>query len=249
MDEMQLIKKLELLKETRPNAEWASLAKREIMGKVFEAEAPRATFASVLNAVGSVFETPRVFAPALAGLIVAVFGFALITAQTVPGDRLYSLKNSWDDFRISTMSPAERAVAQVERADQKLSELDKITEASENQGKLAAGIAEVQKALVVASKELAKLPESQKAELVTNIVSKISKIEKTTNAAIMDEKNEDYQEFYKFLAESEIKELDANVKSLTIAQLNLLAEAKESFAVADYAKAVEIIYQIQPGAK
>jgi len=145
------------------------------------------------------------------------------------------------------MSPEERAVAQVARADQKLSELDKMSGTGENQGKLAAGIAEVKKALVVASRELSKLPESQKAELVTNIVSKISKIEKTTNAAIMDEENGDYQEFYKFLAESEIKELDANVKSLTIAQLHLLAEAKESFAVEDYARAVEIIHQIQPG--
>lgn len=247
MDEMQLIKKLESLKETKPSAEWASFAKREIIGKVFEKEATTATFASILNTIGSAFETPRVFAPVLAGMIVFVFGFALITAQTVPGDGLYSLKSSYEEMRISMMSPEERAVAQVERADQKLNELDKISGTGENQGKLAAGIAEVKKALVVASKELSKIPEGQKAELVTNIVSKISKIEKTTNAAIMDDGNGDYQEFYKFLAESEIKELDANVKSLTAAQLHLLAEAKESFAVEDYMRAVEIIYQIQPG--
>jgi hypothetical protein len=147
------------------------------------------------------------------------------------------------------LSPEQQAVAQVKRADRKLSELDKIAEGSENQGKLAAGIAEVQKALVVASKELAKLPEGQKAELVTNIVSKITKIEKTTNAAIMNEKSEGYQEFYKFLAESEINELEANVKNLTRAQLNLLAKAIESFGNNDYSKALELLHQIQPETK
>lgn len=250
MEEIQLIKKLESLKSTKPSAQWASFAKREIMSRQFEKEASGATLASVINAVGSIFETPKVFAPVLAGTIVAVFGFALITAQTVPGDGLYSLKSAYEEVAISLLSPEQRAVAQVERADKKLSELDKMAEASENQGKLAAGIAEVQKALVAASKELAKLPEGQKAELVTNIVSKITKIEKTTNAAIMNEENEEnYQEFYKFLAESEIKELEANIKNLTSAQLDLLAEAMESFANDDYAGALEIIYQIQPETK
>jgi hypothetical protein len=249
MEEIQLIKKLESMKSTKPSAEWASFAKREIISKQFEKEGSTATFVSIVNAIGSIFETPRVFAPVLAGLIVFVFGFALITAQTVPGDGLYSLKNAYDEVRISMLSPEQQAVAQVKRADRKLSELDKIAEGSENQGKLAAGIAEVQKALVVASKELAKLPEGQKAELVTNIVSKITKIEKTTNAAIMNEKSEGYQEFYKFLAESEINELEANVKNLTRAQLNLLAKAIESFGNNDYSKALELLHQIQPETK
>jgi len=247
MEEIQLIKKLESLKGTKPNNEWVSLVKRDIIGKQFEREST-VTFSTIINAVGSVFETPRIFAPALATMLVAVFGFALVTAQnTLPGDGLYSLKQAYEEVGISMMSPEEKAIAQVEQFDKRLSELDKITEESENQGKkLAAGIVEVQKALVVASKQLSKLPEGQKTELVNNIVSKIAKIEKTTNASIVDSENKDYQEFYKFLAESEIKEFEANAENLTSAQLNLLAQAKESFDISEYIQAVEILYQIQP---
>jgi len=247
MEEIQLIKKLESLKGTKPNNEWVSLVKRDIIAKQFERESSVA-FNNIINAIGSVFETPRVFAPVLASMLVGVFGFALITAQnTVPGDGLYSLKQAYEEARISVMSPEDKAIAQVEQFDKRLSELDKITEESENQGKkLAAGIVEVQKALVVASKQLSKLPEDQKTELVNNIVSKINKIEKTTNAAIVDNESEGYQEFYKFLAESEIKELEANAKNLTVKQLNLLSQAKESFDISDYARAVEFLYQIQP---
>lgn len=241
-----MIKKLESLKATKPNNEWVSLVKRDIVLKQFERQST-VTFNTIINAVGSVFETPKVFAPVLSVAIVAVFGFALITAQnTLPGDGLYSLKQAYEEARISMLSPKDKAIAQVEQFDKRLSELDKITEESENQGKkLAAGIVEVQKALVVASKQLPNLPGEKKA-LVNNIVSKINKIEKTTNAAIVDDKSDDYQEFYKFLAESEIKELEANAKNLTSKQLNLLSHAKESFDVSNYADAVEILYQIQP---
>jgi len=248
MEEIQLIKKLESLKGTKPNTEWVSFAKRDIIGKQFEKETTTAVFASILNTIGSAFETPKVMIPVLASLIVAVFGFALVTSQnTVPGDGLYSLKQAYEQARISFMSPEDRAVAQVEQADQRLSELDKITEESQNQGKkLAAGIVEVQKALVVASKQLSNLPEKQKAELVGNIVSKINKIEKITNAAIMSNNSEDYQAFYKSLAQSEIKDFESNVKNLTANQKNLLTQAEESFKISDYANAVELLHQIQP---
>jgi len=247
MEEIQLIKKLESLKGTKPNTEWVSLAKGRILSRQFEKESNMAVFASILNTIGSVFETPRVLVPILSALIVGVFGFALITAQTLPGDGLYSLKQAYETARISLLSPEAKAVAQMEQADKRLNELDKMAEGGENQGKkLAAGIVEVQKALVVASKQLSKLPEDQKAGLVENIISKISKIEKTTNASIIDNKSEDYQALYKFLAFNQIKEFEANVKNLTDNQLVLLKQAEESFKVSDYVKAVEVLYQIQP---
>ena len=235
------------MKAVRPNAQWVAFSKKNIMTKQFEEPATVATFASILNTIGHAFETPKVLTPVLSGLIVAVFGFSIITAQTLPGDGLYSLKQTIETVRISLLSPEAQAIAKVEQADNRLTELDKISKESENQGKkLAAGIVEVQKALTVASTQLSKLPENQKAELVQNIVSKISKIEKTTNASIMDNESEDYQTFYKILAESQIKEFEANINNLTAEQKSLLKSAKESFDVSDYSKAVETLYQIQP---
>lgn len=249
MEEIQLIKKLESLKGTKPNTGWVSLAKGQILSRQFEKETNMVTFASILNTIGSAFGTPRVLVPVLSSLIVGVFGFALITAQnTLPGDGLYSLKQACETATISFLSPENKAVAQLDQVDKRLTELDKITEGSENQGKkLAAGIVEVQKALVIASKQLSKLPENQKAELVGNIVSKISKIEKTTNASIMNNESEDGQAIYKFYALNLIKELETNAKNLTENQLALLNQAEESFTVSDYVKSVEILYQIQPG--
>lgn len=247
MEEIKVIKNLEAMKSVKPSSEWVSFAKGNIMTKRFEEAETVTTFASILNTVGHVFETPKVLMPVLSSLIVAVFGFSIITAQTLPGDSLYSLKQVAESIRISLLSPEAQAVAKVEQADTRLSELDKISKESENQGKkLAAGIVEVQKALSVASTQLEKLPENQKAELVQNIVSKISQIEKTTNASIMSNKSEDYQTFYKILAESEIKEFEANINNLTASQKSLLEQAKESFDVSHYNEAVEILYQIQP---
>lgn len=237
------------MKSVKPNSQWVSFAKKNIMMKQFEESVEtRATFASIFNTIGHAFETPKVLMPVLSGLIVAVFGIAIVTSQdTLPGDNLYSLKQVYETARISMLSPEAQAVAKVEQADTRLTELDKISKESENQGKkLAAGIVEVQKALSVASAELSKLPESQKAELVQNIVSKISKIEKTTNASIMDNESEDYQTFYKILAESEIKEFEANINNLTAAQKSLLKHAKESFDVSAYSTAIEMLHQIQP---
>jgi hypothetical protein len=247
MEEIKVIKNLEAMRAVKPNAQWVAFSKKNIMTKQFEEPATVATFASIFNTIGHAFETPKVLTPVLSGLIVAVFGFSIITAQTLPGDGLYSLKQTIETVRISLLSPEAQAIAKVEQADNRLTELDKISKESENQGKkLAAGIVEVQKALTVASTQLSKLPESQKAELVQNIVSKISKIEKTTNASIMDNASEDYQTFYKILAESQIKEFEANINNLTVEQKSLLKSAKESFDVSDYSKAVETLYQIQP---
>jgi len=247
MEEIKVIKNLEAMKAVRPNSQWVAFSKKNIMTKQFEETATVATFASIFNTIGHAFETPKVLTPVLSGLIVAVFGFSIITAQTLPGDGLYSLKQTFETVRISLLSPEAQAIAKVEQADNRLTELDKISKESENQGKkLAAGIVEVQKALTVASTQLSKLPENQKAELVQNIVSKISKIEKTTNASIMDNESEDYQTFYKILAESQIKEFEANINNLTAEQKSLLKSAKESFDVSDYSKAVETLYQIQP---
>lgn len=247
---MKLIKQLESLKQVKPNSNWVALSKGNILSKQFETQGVTSTFASIFSTIGHAFETPRILAPVLASLIVSVFGVALITAQSenaVPGENLYSLKQAVENIQMSFLSPSDMAVAKVGQLDKRLAELDKITKASENQGKkLVAGIAEAQKALSVASKELSKLPETQKAELIGSIVSKIEKIEKTTNAAIMENNSEDYQAFYKFLALSEIKDLEANEKNLTETQQALLIQARESFDLGKYIEAVETIYKIQP---
>lgn len=245
MEEIKLIKKLESLKELKPSENWVFCAKGNILANQFEKDAS-VSFASVFNYL---FSSSRVMVPALCSVITLVFGFGVYTAaaNSMPGDRLYAVKHAIENVKMSMKSGVAQSVAKVNQAEQRLTDLDNITKQSENQGnRLAAGISEVQKALSVASKELKNIPESQKAGLVENIVSKISKIEKTTNASIIDNESSDYQEIYKLFIESEIKELTNNENNLTDEQKDLLSQAKESFDVHDYNKAVELIYQIQP---
>ncbi|MDD4074391.1 MAG: hypothetical protein PHU17_02640, partial [Candidatus Pacebacteria bacterium] len=63
MDEMKLIKKLELLKEIKPNAEWVAFSKREIVSQYFEKEETTSILTTFVNTVAKAFETPKVFAP------------------------------------------------------------------------------------------------------------------------------------------------------------------------------------------
>ena len=107
------------MRAIKPNSQWVSFSKRNIMTKQFtETVAPAATFASIFNTIGHAFETPKVLMPVLSSLIVAVFGFAIVTSQALPGDGFYSLKQAYETTRISLLSPEAQAIAKVLQADQ-----------------------------------------------------------------------------------------------------------------------------------
>jgi hypothetical protein len=248
MDELNLIKKLESLKEIKPNNDWVVFTKREVLSKQFEKEEILFSFESLINKIAYVFETPKVLAPVLSGLIVAVFGFAIITAQgTNPGDNLYSIKKTCDQMKMSFMTPEEQTVARVKQVDQILVQLDKISKAGENKNrKLEASIVnEAREALTVVSK----LSEDKKVELAQRVISGVSKFEGTSNASLISDDNEDYQtlrDIYKLSVEGEIKNLESNENNLNEKQLSLLEIAKENFLIGNYLEAMETIYQIQP---
>ena len=103
---------------------------------------------------------------------------------------------------------------------------------------------EVKKAISVASKEITRVPEDQQADLVSKLVSKVNEVEKTTNASIMDSESEEI--IYSVFIKSEIKEFESNKDNLTESQLELLNNAKEYFALGDYASAMSSLYSIQP---
>jgi hypothetical protein len=245
MDEMKLIKKLELLKEVKPNTEWVAFSKREIVSQYFEKEETVSILTTFVSTVAKAFETPKVFAPVLSAMIVAVFGFALVSSQsTMPGDNLYSLKKAYDGVVMSFLSSEDAAVAKVKYADAVLAQLDKITKEGENSVRnIEASVEEAKKAIVVASREISKVPDSQKAELAGQLVSRLSEVEESTNASIMDNGSEN---IYSIFIESEIDRLETNQINLTSEQLDLLNQAKESFAISDYISAMDYIYQIQP---
>jgi hypothetical protein len=239
MDEFTLIKKLESLKSIKPDSKWASFNKQSILSQEFD----KKTF-SLLDYLRQPKLVPA-FASFLMLFAITPFFFA---QDALPGESLYKFKKIGELIKYNFItSNEEKSIVQLEQVQSRLSELDKITEQSENQGKkLAAGIKETKQAISKATQELASVPEYKKAELVEKIVTQITAIEKKTNAAIMDSDEKEYQELYNFFVENEIKELELRQESLSEDQKEILLKVKELFEQGKYSEALEMIYQIQP---
>lgn len=246
MEEIKIIKKLESLKETKPNNEWVAFAKRDILSKEFVKEETTSTFATFISTCSHIFETPKVLAPVLSGMVVAVFGFAIISSQnTMPGDNLYSLKKAYDQVATSFLPADMQAVARIKQADKLLAQLDNISKSNDTVNRnIEVTTEETKKAISVASREITRVPEEQQAGLVSQLVSGVSKVERTTNASIMDSESEEI--IYSVFIKSEIKEFEENKDNLTESQLELLNNAKEYFAINDYTSAMTALYSIQP---
>ncbi len=236
MDEFTLIKRLESLKTIKPDRDWACSVKSQILNQEFE-QKPSFSF---------IFSQKRlVQAFASVAIVLAIMPFAF-AKDALPGELLYGFKKVNESIKYAfIVSEDQKSVAQLET---RLNELDKISaEPGQNQGKkLAAGIKETKQALSKASQELAKVPESQRAELVTKIVNQISAIEEKTNAAIITTEEKEYQDIYKFFIANEIKEIEAREANLNQEQKDSLSKAKELFDQEKYSEAMELLYQIQP---
>jgi hypothetical protein len=251
MDEFTLGKKIGTLRQIKPNAEWAALAKSQIVQITFEKDT-RPSFGSIASNVFTYIRQPQL-ATAFASFALFVMGsvsFAAIAAKdAVPGEPLYAVKQAEESLKMAmTTSSQQKSIAQIEQASTRLDELDKVSKQSENQEKKLAAITETKKAVTKAAQEIATLPAEEQASLMGQLVSKIQAVEKNTNAAIMDDSEPSYESIYKFLADSEIKELESNAKNLTTNQKRLLSTAKGLFDVQKYSEALDKLYQIQPNA-
>ena len=235
MDEFTLIKKLESLKTVKPSENWVSLSKVKILSQEFDNQS-----FSLL----SYFKQPRLVSAFASFLLLFSITPFIFAQNALPGERLYGLKKAGETIKYAFEQ--DKSAVQLEKVQSRLVELDRITEQSENQGyKLAAGIKETKQAVNKATKELSKIPESQKAAMAEKIITQITAIEKKTNAAIMDT-DKDYQDLYKFYVENEIKEFEQNQENLNEEQLELFLKAKELIEQEKYSEALEKILEIQP---
>ncbi len=192
----------------------------------------------------SYFKQPRLVSAFASFLLLFSITPFIFAQNALPGERLYGLKKAGETIKYAFEQ--DKSAVQLEKVQSRLVELDRITEQSENQGyKLAAGIKETKQAVNKATKELSKIPESQKAAMAEKIITQITAIEKKTNAAIMDT-DKDYQDLYKFYVENEIKEFEQNQENLNEEQLELFLKAKELIEQEKYSEALEKILEIQP---
>jgi len=248
IDEFNLIKKLQKMQSVKPSQEWVDFNKSQIINKEFEKK-QSASFQEIISSVRSLVSFPKLATiyTAITMIVFSGFGIVIASKNSVPGDALYIVKQAEEKIKIAMIvSPEQKTAAQIAQVSARLEELDIVSKQADNQEKKIAALNETKKAVVRATKEIAGLSKNEQASLISALAGKIQEVEKTANAVIMEKENPNFESIYKFLAESEIKEFEANEKNLTEKQKSLLDQAKEFFEVNKYSEALDLLYQIQP---
>lgn len=238
MEEYKIIKTLESFKKTEPNQNWAGFSKKEIISKSFNRKSFSFSEMYVLFR-SSIGDSSRLAIGASCSVVLTAFLIAGIAFNN----------HGVIDNPIATkpLSPEEKLLAAIKSTDIDLSRIP----LSDNAGETVAVQdikVEARKALANASEQLKSLPDTQKVAFADNVVSKVKALEKNTNAVIMDEYEDRtaIQEFYKVIAENEIKEMKNIIDSLNEEQKGFLDRAKSLFEQENYDKSLEELYKIKP---
>jgi len=238
MEEYKIIKTLESFKKTEPNQNWAGFSKKEIISKSFNRKSFSFSEMYVLFR-SSIGDSSR--------LAIGASCSVILTAFLIAGIAFNDHGSSVDPIATKPLSPEERLLAAIKSTD---IDLSRIPLSDNGEEKVAAQDIKVEarKALANASEQLKSLPDTQKVAFADNVVSKVKALEKNTNAVIMDEYEDKtaIQEFYKVIAENEIKEIEDIFDSLTEEQKGFLDKAKSLFEKEEYDKSLEELYKIQP---
>ncbi|MFC1629774.1 DUF5667 domain-containing protein [Patescibacteria group bacterium] len=235
MAETELIRKIQELRKIKPRKDWVVLVKKDILG-----EEP-----SFIEKISLVFNNfPQIFfqfKPAFATLTLALvlLASALIFAQeSLPGDTLYSLKRIGEESQTVFVSETEKPKAQLELANKRLEELNKIADANQVEN-LAPAINEFKAGAFQAAKEISK----SKNIDVKDIVKVAKKLEenkqKVENLGIVIGETEELDDALGVVIEKEIKDLEERLLSEKGSET--LAEIKKDYASGNLSTALEKI--------
>lgn len=217
MTEKELVKKIKQLRKVKPRKDWVLATKIRILGET------------------SKFELFPFFKPAYAGLFLVLifFGMVELAQSALPGEPLYPLKKMTERAQAIFVSETDRPEVQLEFANKRLEELNKIASKNEVK-KLVPALKELEANVSEAAKDLVKVKkvESGVVEKTRELAENKAKVEKLLATKIETEELEDA---YKVLAEREIKNLENS--TLTENQEKVLEEAKEFLEKSDYLSA------------
>jgi hypothetical protein len=240
MKESQLINKLSRFKKIKPEPNFVLETKL----KILKDQKSGSTNLLFIEFLQNFFFSHRL---ALAGIsifaiiTIGIFGFS---QNALPGDAFYSIKKATEQIQIVIVPEKEKPKVQLEIAQKRLKELEKIAKEDKIQN-LAPAIKEYQESVKLAVKDLKKTNKKidekfakEIVEITQEIQKTQEKIEKTLATEISSEElNQATMPYYQSLAESLIKDLEK--RSLTQEQLSLLKKAKELFEKKDYQSAFE----------
>ncbi len=242
MNERNLIKKIQTLKQIEPEKDWVVLTKRQIVG--FKDVQTKHSFSFTDQILACL--TPGVkhkfnYKLALATLaVIAVSGSAAIgfSQAALPGDFLYPVRKFADKTGYLFVSKNNQPKLGLEIANKRLEELTMI--AQNNQARnLAPAINEFRQSMVEAADRLKIVDGSPK--ITREIVKETEKLrenrEKVEALGVVVGETKELNQALSQLAEREIKDLES--RALTESQEKLLAAAREDFAKGNFSQALE----------
>ena len=237
MNEKNLIKKIQTLKQIEPDKDWVVLNKRQIIG--FEDIQIRPSFADrVLEVFQILPEFNYKLAMATLAVIMTLGGTIGFSQAALPGDLLYPVRKFVDKTGYLLVSKNNQPKLGLEIANKRLDELTMI--AQNNQGRnLAPAINEFRQSMVEAADKLKIVDGSPK--ITKEIVDQTEKLrenkEKVEAMGVVVGETKELNQALSQLVEREIKDLEN--RSLTEEQIGFLAQVKQDFQDGNYEKALE----------
>jgi len=219
MTEREVIEKIKVLKQIKPEKKWVFLTKERILGK-------EPIFFPFLK-------------PAFAGLLFILILFGL-SFTSLPGEPFYLIKKLVEKGQTAFVPEEERPKLELELANKRLEELSKIAEKNDVK-KLAPAINEAKESVAQATKNLVKSKKVDKeiVQKTLELEKKKQGVEKVLGTKITEEGTEDPTKLVaKYLIE------DFENRTLTQDQKQILEKAKEYFENGDFAKALELLLLI-----
>lgn len=227
MEEKELISKLQVLKEIKPNQEWVVLAKREILGNpapVMANPVRKATFSSIL----SVFSNRGLVYAAIALMVVFIGASGLLE---------YKLSN---DVKVADKSAASLVALRnnIQALKMNAQTLSKAVEDKNDADATSAAqkVASVAKSLTQEVKNNPQLAREVAMELQSNKTLLDVNGQANVKAASDD--------LYKALVTEELGVYNPNRANLTVDQQQKLDEANALYAKGEYENALETVLLI-----
>jgi hypothetical protein len=217
--EREVIEKIKVLKQIKPEKKWVFLTKEKILGK-------EPIFFPFLR-------------PAFAGLLFILILFGL-SFTSLPGEPFYLIKKIIERGQTVFVPEEEKPKLELELANKRLEELSKIAERNDVK-KLAPAINEAKESVAQATKNLVKSKKVDReiAKKTLELEKKKQEVEKVLGTKITEEGTEDPTKLVaKYLIE------DFENRTLTEDQKQILEKAKEYFENGDFAKVLELLLLI-----
>jgi hypothetical protein len=171
-----LIEKIKTLKSIKPDTNWAILNKNRIMSKRMVIE-KKESFSVKEFIIGIKFLMSHKYAFSSLIALLVVVGVCGLSQKSGPGDTLYSLKKALEQTQTVLLSQAEKSKYNLEQANNRLADLQKIAQGNQTK-KLGAAINEYKASVSEVAKNLTSESDQGKIKEIAQGVKLLAEKEK-----------------------------------------------------------------------